>query len=86
MNSMTSRPSPASAPAIGRLDAAIAAIQQVLANLREVGAVFLYGSRAPGPPCHASDIDLTMIGPGPAISARRLARIETISMACCCPW
>ncbi|MGL6135299.1 MAG: nucleotidyltransferase domain-containing protein [Prochlorococcaceae cyanobacterium] len=71
---MTVRPPLATAQAIGLPQAAITAIQQVLASHPEVEAAILYGSRALGRHRPASDIDLTLIGH--AISAATLARID----------
>ncbi|MGB5134910.1 MAG: nucleotidyltransferase domain-containing protein [Prochlorococcaceae cyanobacterium] len=81
---MTVRPPLASAQAIGLPEAAITAIQQVLAGYPEVEAAILYGSRALGRHRPASDIDLTLIGP--AISAATLARIDADLDDLLLPW
>ena len=60
---MTVRSPLATAQAIGLPEAAVVAIQQVLASHPEVEAAILYGSRALGRHRPASDIDLTLIGP-----------------------
>ncbi len=73
---MSVRPPLATARAIGLPEAAIVAIQQVLASHPEVEAAILYGSRALGRHRPASDIDLTLIGP--AIGAADLAHIERV--------
>jgi len=81
---MTVRPPLATAHAIGLPEAAIVAIQQVLASHPEVEAAILYGSRALGRHRPASDIDLTLIGP--AIGAAALARIDAELDDLLLPW
>jgi predicted nucleotidyltransferase len=81
---MTVRPPLATAQAIGLPEAAIVAIQQVLASYPEVEAAILYGSRALGRHRPASDIDLTLIGP--AIGAAALARIDADLDDLLLPW
>ena len=81
---MTVRPPLAMAQAIGLPEAAIVAIQQVLASYPEVEAAILYGSRALGRHRPASDIDLTLVGP--AIGAAALARIDADLDDLLLPW
>ncbi len=81
---MTVRPPLATAQAIGLPQAAVGAIQQVLASHPEVEAAILYGSRALTRHRPASDIDLTLIGP--AISAVALARIDADLDDLLLPW
>ncbi len=81
---MTLSPPLTSALATGLPEAAIAAIQQVLAGHPEVESATLYGSRALGRHRPASDIDLTLIGP--AISAATLARIDADLDDLLLPW
>ncbi len=81
---MISRAPMASAQAIGLPDAAMAAIQMVLATYPEVEAAILYGSRALGRHRPASDIDLTLTGH--AISNATLARIDADLDDLLLPW
>lgn len=60
----------------GLPEAAIQAIQHVLAAHPDVEQAIVYGSRAHGRQRPASDIDLTLIGP--SISFGTLARIERV--------
>ena len=68
----------------GLPEAAIEAIQQVLAAHPEVEQAILYGSRALGRQRHASDIDLTLTGP--AITPSTLAQIEAELDDLLLPW
>jgi predicted nucleotidyltransferase len=81
---MTLHPPLATAQAIGLPEAALTAIQDVLARHPEVKAAILYGSRALGRHRPASDIDLTLIGP--TISAAVLARIDADLDDLLLPW
>ncbi|MFU8883985.1 MAG: nucleotidyltransferase domain-containing protein [Cyanobacteriota bacterium] len=81
---MTVGPPLATAEATGLPQAAVGAIQQVLASHPEVDAAILYGSRALARHRPASDIDLTLIGP--AISATALARIDADLDDLLLPW
>lgn len=81
---MTLSPSIPSLRHTGLPASAIHAIQQVLLAYPEVEAAILYGSRALGRHRPASDIDLTLIGPG--ISSGTLARIDADLDDLLLPW
>ncbi len=69
-----SEPSTRTSQATGLPEAAIRAIQQVLASHTEVQEAILYGSRALGRHRPASDIDLTLLGSD--LNPATLARID----------
>jgi predicted nucleotidyltransferase len=81
---MNLRPSPTALACTGLPDSAITAIQQVLATHPEVEQAILYGSRALGRQRPASDIDLTLIGPG--LNAASLSRIDADLDDLLLPW
>jgi predicted nucleotidyltransferase len=68
----------------GLPEAAIQAIQQVLAAHPEVERAIVYGSRALGRQRPASDIDLTLLGP--ALRPSTLAQIEAELDDLLLPW
>ena len=68
----------------GLPEAAIQAIQNVLASHPEVERAIVYGSRALGRQRAASDIDLTQLGP--AIRSSTLAEIEAELDDLLLPW
>jgi predicted nucleotidyltransferase len=76
--------SPAAPQRFGLSETAIAKIQQVMAAHPEVEQAILYGSRAMG--CHrpASDIDLTLVGPG--ITPGCLSKIDSDLDDLLLPW
>lgn len=81
---MTSTPELQTSQRFGLPEAAIQAIQQVLAAHPEVEQALVYGSRALGRERPASDIDLTLTGP--AISSSTLAQIEAELDDLLLPW
>jgi predicted nucleotidyltransferase len=81
---MTTTSLPTTPQRFGLPEAAIQAIQHVLAAHPEVEQAIVYGSRALGRQRAASDIDLTLIGP--AISFGTLARIEAELDDLLLPW
>lgn len=68
----------------GLPEAAIGAIQQVLAAHPQVQQAILYGSRAIGSQRQASDIDLTLVGA--AINSRTMAQIDAELDDLLLPW
>jgi predicted nucleotidyltransferase len=68
----------------GLPEAAIQAIQNVLASHPEVERAIVYGSRALGRQRAASDIDLTLLGP--SIRPSTLAQIEAELDDLLLPW
>lgn len=81
---MTTTSQPQTSQRFGLPEAAIQAIQQVLAAHPEVEQARIYGSRALGRQRPASDIDLTLTGP--AISSSTLAQIEAELDDLLLPW
>jgi len=78
-------PFPPAAPLrCGLPENTIAAMRRVLANHPEVDEAILYGSRAMGRHRPASDIDLTLIGPG--LTSGALARIDADLDDLLLPW
>ena len=81
---MTTTPELQAPQRFGLPEAAVQAIQQVLAAHPEVEQARVYGSRALGLQRPASDIDLTLSGP--AISSSTLAQIEAELDDLLLPW
>jgi predicted nucleotidyltransferase len=81
---MTTPPPPPPPQRFGLPEAAIQAIQNVLAAHPEVEQAIVYGSRALGRQRAASDIDLTLLGP--AIRSSTLAQIEAELDDLLLPW
>ena len=83
-HSLSASPSAAAFARTGLPPAAIAAIQQVLADHPAVEQAILNGSRALGRYRPASDIDLTLIGSD--LSATSLSRVESEPDDLLLPW
>ena len=75
---------PATQGRYGVSEAALLAMQQVLASHHEVETAILYGSRALGRHRPGSDIDLTLVGE--QLTERSLARIEAELDDLLLPW
>jgi predicted nucleotidyltransferase len=75
---------PATQERYGLSEAALTAIQRVLASYPEVEQAILYGSRALGRHRPGSDIDLTLLGA--ALTERSLARIDADLDDLLLPW
>jgi predicted nucleotidyltransferase len=81
---MTTTHMPHPAGRYGLSEAAIGAIQQVLAAHPQVEQAILYGSRAIGSHRQASDIDLTLAGA--AINSRTMVQIDAELDDLLLPW